>query len=64
MSYLQKRLFLLFNKKNRNYLKPTEACHTKANKRNKTGITGKTSTSGLKSANAPGNFASTNILID
>ena len=48
MSYLKKRLFLLFNKKNRNYLKPTEACHTKANKRNKTGITGKTSTSGLK----------------
>ena len=52
------------NTKNKNYLKPTEACHTKANKRNKTGIMGKTSTSGLKSANAPGNFASTNILID
>ena len=50
--------------RNTNYLKPTEACHTKANKRNKTGIMGKTSTSGLKSANAPGNFASTNILID
>jgi hypothetical protein len=43
------------------YLKPTDACHTKANKRNKTGIMGKTSTSGLKSANVPGNFAKINI---
>ena len=28
------------------YLKPIEACHTKANKRNSTGITGITSTIG------------------
>ena len=50
--------------RNTNYLKPTEACHTKANKRNNTGIIGKTSTSGLKIANIPGNFASTNIFIN
>ena len=52
------------NTENKNYLKPTEACQTKANKRNKTGITGKTSTSGLKIANIPGNFANTNIYIN
>ena len=32
------------------YLNPTEACHTKAKSKNKTGITGKTSTIGLKTA--------------
>ena len=52
------------NTENKNYLKPTEACQTKANKRNNTGIMGKTSTSGLKIANIPGNFANTNIYIN
>jgi len=33
-----------------NYLKLTDACHTKANNKNKTGITGKTSTIGSNMA--------------
>ena len=41
----------------RNYLKLTEACHTKAKRKNKMGITGKTSTKGLKGAYASGNLA-------
>ena len=36
------------NTKNKNYLKPTEACQTKASKRNITGIAGITSTIGRK----------------
>ena len=31
-----------------NYLNPIAACHTKANNKKNTGITGKTSTIGLK----------------
>ena len=42
-----------------NYLKLTEACHTKAKRINKTGITGKTSTIGENGAYASGSFAST-----
>lgn len=38
------------------YLKLTAACHTKASNRKKTGITGITSTIGLKIAYASGNF--------
>ena len=41
----------------RNYRKLTEACHTKAKRKNKIGITGKTSTKGLKGAYASGNLA-------
>ena len=41
----------------RNYLKLTEACHTNAKRKNKIGITGKTSTKGLKGAYASGNLA-------
>jgi len=40
------------------YLKPTAACQTKANNKNKTGIIGKRSTIGLNTSNASGNFAS------
>ena len=39
---------------NLNYLKPTEACQTKANKRNITGIAGMTSTIGRKAVNGSG----------
>jgi|SaaInl85LU_5_DNA_1037374.scaffolds.fasta_scaffold00385_19 hypothetical protein len=39
------------------YLKPTDACQTKANNKNNTGITGNTSTIGLKIVYASGNFA-------
>ncbi len=38
------------------YLKPTLACHTNANKKNKTGITGKTSVRGPNTAKTPGNL--------
>lgn len=41
------------------YLKLTDACHTKAKRINKTGITGRTSTSGANGAYASGSFAST-----
>jgi hypothetical protein len=60
---LLKYLFLFFRKENielikKNfYLKLTEACQTKANSKNNTGITGKTSTIGSKGAYASGNFA-------
>jgi hypothetical protein len=46
-------------KKEKNYLKLTDACHTKAKRINKTGITGSTSTSGAKGAYASGSFKST-----
>ena len=39
-----------------NYLKPTLACHTNANKKNKIGITGIISVKGLNTAKAPGNL--------
>jgi len=45
------------------YLNPTLACQTKANKKNKTGITGITSASGLKIAKAPGNLLIKNVSI-
>ena len=41
---------LILNNKIENYLKLTEACQTKANRINKTGIIGKTSTIGEKGA--------------
>lgn len=37
-----------------NYLNPIEACHTNANNKKKRGITGKTSTIGLKITYASG----------
>ena len=37
-----------------NYLNPIAACHTKANNKKKTGITGNTSTIGLKATYASG----------
>jgi len=43
-----------FNLSNENYLNPTAACHTKANNKKKTGITGNTSTIGLKATYASG----------
>ena len=45
------------------YLNPTLACHTKANKKNNTGITGITSISGLNTAKAPGNLLNNNVSI-
>ena len=39
---------------NRNYLNPTAACHTNANNKKKTGMTGNTSTIGLKTTYASG----------
>lgn len=44
------------------YRKLTDACQTKANKINKTGITGKTSTIGEKGAYASGSFATISAL--
>jgi hypothetical protein len=38
------------------YLKPTLACHTKANKKNNTGIIGRMSVSGPNIAKTPGNL--------
>ena len=38
----------------KNYLNPTAACHTNANNKKKTGITGSTSTIGLKITYASG----------
>lgn len=38
------------------YLNPTLACHTKANKKNKTGITGMISARGPNTAKTPGNL--------
>ena len=49
-------IFYPFNCKE-NYLKPIEACQTKANNRKNTGITGATSIIGLKTAYASGNLA-------
>jgi hypothetical protein len=45
-------LFVTVNLDNisQDYLNPTEACHTNAKSKNKTGITGNTSTIGLKTA--------------
>ena len=40
------------------YLKPTEACHTKAKRRNNTGITGITSTIGRNAVYGSGNAES------
>jgi len=40
----------------KNYLNPTLACQTKANKKNRTGITGIISARGPKTAKAPGNL--------
>jgi hypothetical protein len=45
------------------YLNPTLACHTKASKKNKIGIAGNTSTSGLNTAKAPGNLLNNNVSI-
>lgn len=41
-------LFVNIGKNKIVYLKPTAACHTKANNKKNKGITGKTSTKGLK----------------
>ena len=38
------------------YLNPTLACHTKANKKNNTGIIGKISARGPNTAKTPGNL--------
>ena len=45
------------------YLKPTLACHTKASKKNKTGITGITSARGPNTAKTPGNLLTNNVSI-
>jgi hypothetical protein len=45
------------------YLKPTEACQTKANNRKKIGIDGKTSTTGLKIAYASGNLETSIVIM-
>jgi hypothetical protein len=42
LNYLNKKLYL--------YLKPTDACQTKASNRKNIGIAGNTSTTGLKTA--------------
>ena len=49
-----------------NYLNPTDACQTKANRRKKTGIAGITSTIGRNAAYASGRYDSkkfTSILL-
>jgi len=48
----------LFNNLILDYLKPTAACQTKANKRKSTGITGITSTIGRNAAYASGKYDS------
>ena len=45
------------------YLKPTEACHTKANSKKKKGIAGKTSTTGLKTTYASGSLETRIVII-
>jgi hypothetical protein len=45
------------------YLKPTLACHTKANKKNNTGMIGITSASGPNTAKAPGSLLSNIVSI-
>ena len=45
------------------YLKPTEACHTKANSKKKIGIAGKTSTTGLKTTYASGSLETRIVII-
>jgi hypothetical protein len=45
------------------YLKPTEACQTKANSKKKIGIDGKTSTTGLKATKASGSFETKIVII-
>ena len=47
---------------NINYLKPTEACQTKANAKNNTGIAGITSTIGRNAVNGSGKADSKNII--
>lgn len=56
------KLLILRSLEIENYLKLTDACQTKANKINKTGITGKTSTIGEKGAYASGSFATISAL--
>lgn len=46
-----------FNTKKSNYRKLTDACQTKARRKNKIGIIGNISTKGLNGAYASGNFA-------
>ena len=45
------------------YLKPTEACQTKANNKKKIGIEGKTSTTGLKTTYASGSLETKIVII-
>ena len=45
------------------YLKPTEACHTKASNKKKNGIAGKTSTTGLKITYASGSLETRIVII-
>ena len=45
------------------YLNPTLACHTKANKKKRTGITGITSARGPNTAKTPGNLLNNNVSI-
>jgi hypothetical protein len=50
-------------KKKYPYLKPTDACQTKASNRKNTGIAGSTSTTGLKTAYASGNLETRIVVI-
>ena len=50
-------------KSNRIYLNPTLACQTNANKKNKIGIAGSTSTSGPNIAKVPGSLLNNNVSI-
>jgi hypothetical protein len=45
-----------------NYLKPTDACQTKANKRNRTGIAGITSTIGRNAVYGSGKADSKKLI--
>ena len=47
----------------KNYLKPTAACQTKANSKKKIGIDGKTSTTGLKTTYASGSLETRIVII-
>ena len=47
-----------------NYLNPIAACHTKASNKKKTGITGSTSTMGLKATYASGKRDSNKVSIN
>ena len=57
------KIIYMFKLGQKHYLKPTDACQTKANNKKKIGIAGKTSITGLKTTYASGSFETKIVII-